>query len=61
MASSLCRTSPAITLWAVVLVALLSPMVGHAGLAGVDVPGSKRLTVSDWGGARCRKNERLNF
>ncbi|MBU6211631.1 MAG: hypothetical protein KJS73_05470, partial [Gammaproteobacteria bacterium] len=25
--------------------------VGHAGLAGVDVPGSKRLTVSDWGGA----------
>jgi poly(3-hydroxybutyrate) depolymerase len=25
--------------------------MGHAGLAGIDVPGSKRLTVSDWGGA----------
>ena len=32
-----------------ILMACFSTL-GHAGLAGVDVPGAKRLVVSDWGG-----------
>jgi len=38
-------------IWAASLLALFLPLASHAGLAGIDVPGSKRLTVSDWGGA----------
>ena len=38
-------------LWAASWMALLLPLVSHAELAGIDVPGSKRLTVADWGGA----------
>jgi len=33
------------------IVAYWLPSSGHAGLAGMDVPGAKQLVVSDWGGA----------
>lgn len=49
---SICRAFPSkFALWLAALVVLLLPLVSHAGLAGIDVPGSKRLTVADWGGA----------
>ena len=49
---SICRAFPSkFAFWLAALVVLLLPLVSHAGLAGIDVPGSKRLTVADWGGA----------